>query len=67
MTIGANKKNKDNRNMPIIGDKVVIYNNSSVLGPVTIGDNVVIGAHTLVNKDFKSNVTVIGVPGKVLP
>lgn len=43
-----------------IGDKVTI------LKGVNIGNNVVIGAHTLVHKDVPSNVVIGGNPFKVL-
>lgn len=42
-----------------IGNNVKMYCNSSVLGALTIGDNVTIGAHTMVNKNIKANTTVI--------
>ncbi len=42
-----------------IGNDVKMYCNSSILGALTIGDNVTIGAHTMVNKNIKSNATVI--------
>lgn len=35
-----------------------------ILGPITIGDNVVIGAGSVVNKDIPNNVIVAGVPAK---
>ena len=35
---------------------------AKVLGPITIGDNVKIGAGAIVLKDVRSNVTVVGVP-----
>lgn len=42
-----------------IGNDVKMYCNSSILGALTIGDNVTIGAHTMVNKDIEANSTVI--------
>tara|TARA_R110000796_G_scaffold129672_1_gene245362 strand:- start:78 stop:671 length:594 start_codon:yes stop_codon:yes gene_type:complete len=42
-----------------IGENVKMYCNSSILGSLYIGDNVVIGAHTMVNKNIKDNTTVI--------
>ncbi|MDE6116542.1 MAG: serine acetyltransferase, partial [Duncaniella sp.] len=36
---------------PIIGDNVVIYANSTILGRITIGDNAVIGGNLWVTRD----------------
>ena len=49
-----------------IGNNVWIGDKSTILRGVTIGDNVIIGANTLVNKDVPSNSIIGGVPGKVL-
>ena len=37
-----------------------------VLGDITIGDNVKIGAGSVVVKDVPPNCTVVGVPGRVV-
>ena len=37
-----------------------------MLGSVTIGDNVKIGAGSVVLKDVPNNSTVVGVPGRVI-
>lgn len=39
---------------------------AKVLGSITIGDNVKIGAGSVVVKDVPSNCTVIGVPAKIV-
>lgn len=44
-----------------IGNNCMICINATILGPVEIGDNVVIGANALVTKDVPSNSLVIGV------
>jgi acetyltransferase-like isoleucine patch superfamily enzyme len=52
--------------------KVVLKNNcrigshSTILPGVSIGQNSIIGAHSLVNKDIPDNVVAFGVPAKVL-
>ena len=43
-----------------------IGGNVVVLPNVTIGDNVVIGAGSVVNKDIPSNVVAVGNPCKVI-
>ena len=37
-----------------------------IFGGITIGDNVTIGANAVVNKDVPSNVTVAGIPAKII-
>jgi len=49
---------------PTIQDNVTIFANSSILGGVTIGENAVIGAHSLVIDDVPAGSTFIGVPAK---
>jgi len=44
---------------PRIGDNVRVYLGSSVLGDIVIGDNVVIGAHCLVQEDVASGTVVV--------
>lgn len=53
--------------IPVIGNNVTIYANSVVVGNITIGDNVVIGACTFVNKDIPSNSLAVGVPAVIKP
>ena len=43
----------------VIGDNVKMYCNSSVLGSLKVGNNVIIGAHTMVNKNIENDTTVI--------
>lgn len=66
VTIGSNRKEKDGRFMPIIGNDVTIGSGAVVVGPITIGDNVIIGANSYVDKDVPSNVVVAGSPAKVI-
>ena len=48
----------------IIGDRVRIGSNSTIL-PVKIGNNVIIGAGSVVTKDIPDNVTVYGNPARI--
>lgn len=45
---------------PIIGDDVVIYTQSILVGPITIGDGAVVGAGSLVDQDVASGAVVPG-------
>lgn len=51
---------------PVIGNNVEICCGAKVLGGITIGDNVLIGANAVVIKDVPSNSVVAGVPAKVI-
>jgi serine O-acetyltransferase len=69
VTIGGNfnkKKIVENTliSQPIVGDNVSFSAGCKVLGPIVIGDNVVIGANSVVITDVKQGVKMVGVPGK---
>lgn len=49
-----------------IGSNVWVGHNVTILPGVTIGDNVIIAAGAVVSKDVPSNVTVAGVPAKII-
>ena len=66
VTIGSNRKEKNGRYMPIIGDNVSIGSGAIVVGAIHIGNNVVIGANSYVDKDVPDNTVVVGSPAKVI-
>ncbi|MFN7941455.1 MAG: serine O-acetyltransferase [Thermoanaerobaculia bacterium] len=49
--------------MPKIGDRVTIGAGAAVIGPVTVGDDVFIGAHALVTRDVPSGSKVLATCG----
>jgi len=51
---------------PTIGNNVYIGPGAKLFGDITIGDNVTIGANAVVNRDVPKNVTVGGVPAKII-
>jgi serine O-acetyltransferase len=51
---------------PVIGNNVEVCCGAKVLGGVTVGDNVLIGAGALVVKDVPANTVVGGVPARVI-
>ena len=56
----------DDKKGPIkIGSHSKIGTHSTIMPGVTIGENVVIGAYSFVNKNIPSNVTAWGVPVRV--
>lgn len=51
---------------PQIGDNVYIGPGAKLFGPITIGNNVSIGANAVVNKSFPDNCVVAGIPAKII-
>ena len=51
---------------PEIGDNVNLYTGVTALGPVKIGNNCTIGAHSLVLKSIPQNSLAVGSPAKVI-
>jgi serine O-acetyltransferase len=51
----------------VLGDHVMMGCHSCVLGPVTIGDRVNIGAGAVVVSDIPADHTAVGVPAKAVP
>ena len=51
---------------PIVGDNVKIFANSVIFGEISIGNNVIIGAGSVVNKSVPENAVVCGNPAKVI-
>jgi serine O-acetyltransferase len=67
VTLGGNiGKIKDGRVAPLIGDNVFIGPGAKVLGPVTVGDNSMIGANAVVVKDIPKDSLAVGIPTKIV-
>ena len=64
VTLGGTGKEKGKRH-PTIGNNVFIGSGAKVLGNIVVGNNVKIGANAVILKDVPSNVTIVGVPGKI--
>lgn len=64
-TIG-NKFDGDNVHRAVIGDNVSLGVNVIIIGPVHIGNNVTIGAGSVVVKDIPDNSIAVGNPAKVI-
>ena len=50
---------------PVIGDNVDIGTGAKVLGPITIGNNAVIGANAVVLIDVPENCVAVGIPATI--
>lgn len=64
--LGVEPPGWESRDRIVIGDWVFMGAGSCVLGPVTIGDNVIIGANSVVTRDLPANVMVAGAPAKII-
>lgn len=51
---------------PVIGDNVEVCCGAKVIGGITVGDNVLIGANAVVVNDVPSNCVVAGVPARII-
>ncbi|QYR22156.1 serine O-acetyltransferase [Paenibacillus sp. sptzw28] len=65
VTLGGTGKEKGKRH-PTIGNNVVIASGAKILGSFTVGDNVNIGANSVVLREVPPNSTVVGIPGRVV-
>lgn len=65
VTLGGTGKEKGKRH-PTVGNNVVISTGAKVLGSFKVGDNVKIGAGSVVLKEVPPDSTVVGVPGRVV-
>lgn len=54
------------KGVPKIGNNVVIAAGAKVIGNVLIGNNVFIGANSVVTKDIPDNSIVVGIPAKII-
>lgn len=66
LTTVGNKRDGDNANRRTIGDNVTLGANVLIIGPVHIGNNVIIGAGSVIVKDIPDNSLVVGNPAKVI-
>lgn len=51
---------------PTIGNNVRIFAGAKIIGNVSVGDNATVGLNTVVMDNVSPNVTLLGVPGRVI-
>ncbi|HDT5857673.1 TPA: hypothetical protein QHC30_005205 [Klebsiella quasipneumoniae subsp. similipneumoniae] len=64
VTIGVRNNNEEK--YPVLGDNVIVYANACIIGDIKVGNNVIIGSGSLVNKDIPDNAIVKGSPAVVI-
>lgn len=65
VTLGGTGKDTGKRH-PTIGDRVVISSGAKILGPFKVGNDVKIGAGSVVLKEVPDGCTVVGIPGTIV-
>lgn len=65
VTLGGTSWNKGKRH-PTLANGVVIGAGAKILGPITLGERVRVGANSVVVKDVPADRTVVGVPGRIV-
>lgn len=65
VTLGGTGKERGKRH-PTLGNHVVVGAGAKILGGIRIGDNVKIGANSVLLKSVPANSTVIGVPARII-
>jgi serine O-acetyltransferase len=65
VVLGGTTKEKKKRH-PTLGNGVEMGSGSIALGPIIIGDNVRVGASSVVIRSVPPGVTVVGIPGRVV-
>lgn len=60
VTIGQSSSDPNDRRVPTVGSNVFIGAGAKILGPIRIGDGVVVGANSIVTKDVPPSSTVVG-------
>ena len=64
VTLGGTGKERGKRH-PTVGNNTVIGTGAKILGDITVGDNVNIGANAVVIRNVPANSTVVGIPGRI--
>jgi len=65
VTLGGTSWNKGKRH-PTLASGVVVGAGAKILGPISIGERVRVGANSVVVKDVPADRTVVGVPGRIV-
>lgn len=66
LTTVGNKFDGRNDLIPVIGDNVTLGANVTILGDICIGNNVIVGAGSVVVKSIPDNCVVAGNPAKII-
>jgi serine O-acetyltransferase len=65
VTLGGTSWSKGRRH-PTLGNGVVVGAGAKILGPISVGERVRVGANSVVVKNVPADCTVVGVPGRIV-
>jgi serine O-acetyltransferase len=65
VTLGQSNRGK-RKGTPTLRDNIYIGPGAKIIGKVTIGNNVAIGANCVVTNDIKEHSVVVGIPSRVI-
>jgi serine O-acetyltransferase len=51
---------------PTLGDRVYVFAGAKIIGAVTVGDDAIIGANSVVLCDVPAGATAVGVPARII-
>ena len=67
VTVGVSHSRRGDAGVPVIGDRVFIGPNAVLYGPIRVGDDAMIGANSVVNKDVPAGTLAVGCPALIKP
>lgn len=62
VTLGGNRRGKNNKRHPTVGSDVVIGAGAKLIGDITVGSHSQIGVNAVVTKDFPEHSVLVGIP-----
>lgn len=65
VTLGGVSTKKEKRH-PTLGSNIIVGAGAKILGNISIGDYVQVGANSVVIKDIPAYSTVVGIPGRIV-
>lgn len=65
VTLGGTRLEEKKRH-PTLGNNIIIGAGAKILGPIHIGNNVRVGANSVVTFDIPDDCVVVGVPGRII-
>lgn len=63
---GVGTRGFNSKRHPTLKNNVMVSAGAKIIGDITIGDNSIIGAQTVVLKDVRDNCTVVGIPAVIV-
>jgi serine O-acetyltransferase len=61
------KNHRVGKEAPIIGDYLWASAGCRIMGPIVLGDRVLVGPNSVLLKNAESNVVALGIPAKIIP